>query len=61
MSDRYDALGFYHDSSDPRLFVPKEISWMGWTINAEHPYGKLMLAAAGALVAAAISAAFTRR
>ena len=49
MKDKYDAFGFYHDRADPRLFVPKRRRWMGWTINADHRYGRLALAATGAL------------
>ena len=34
--------GFYNNPNDPRLFVPKRIAGMGWTINIAHPAGKLM-------------------
>ena len=61
MKDKYDAWGIYHDSSDPRLFVPKRRAWMGWTINADHRYGKLTLAATGALLAGVVAAALVQR
>lgn len=61
MKDKYDAFGFYHDRADPRLFVPKRRRWMGWTINADHRYGRLALAATGALLAGAVAAALTQR
>ena len=54
MDDRYDWSGLYHDPNDPRLFVPKRIPWLGWTINVEHPYGRLILA----LILSVILAAF---
>lgn len=34
--------GFYYNPDDPKLFVPKRIASMGWTINIAHPAGKLM-------------------
>lgn len=61
VKDKYDAFGLYHDAADPRLFVPKRRAWMGWTLNADHRYGRLVLAATGALVAGAVAAAITQR
>lgn len=29
-------LGMYRSSRDTRLWVPKRMSWMGWTINMAH-------------------------
>lgn len=28
---------FYYNPEDPRLFPPKSIEWMGWTINFANP------------------------
>lgn len=38
----YKWGGFYYNPHDPKLFVPKRIASMGWTINIAHPAGKLM-------------------
>lgn len=29
---------FYYNKEDKRLFPPKRIKWMGWTINFANPY-----------------------
>lgn len=29
---------FYCSKTDSRLFVPKRVKWMGWTINFFHPW-----------------------
>lgn len=34
--------GFYDNPSDPRVFVPKRIASMGWTINIGTPPGKVL-------------------
>ncbi len=34
--------GCYYNPNDPRIFVPKRIAGMGWTINIAHPVGKVM-------------------
>lgn len=34
--------GAYYNPNDPRIFVPKRIAGMGWTINIAHPVGKAM-------------------
>jgi uncharacterized membrane protein len=28
---------FYHCEADPRVIVPKQPKWMGWTANFAHP------------------------
>ncbi|MDD4715922.1 MAG: DUF5808 domain-containing protein [Oscillospiraceae bacterium] len=33
--------GCYYNPSDPRIFVPKRIASMGWTINIGRPIGKI--------------------
>ena len=33
--------GCYYDPNDPRVFVPKRIAGMGWTVNIGRPAGKL--------------------
>lgn len=43
MRKGYDGLGFYRDPEDPRLFVPKRIPTMGWTINLAHRHGRAAL------------------
>lgn len=42
--------GWYNNPNDPRLFVPKRIAGMGWTINIAKPAGKLFMLATGLLV-----------
>jgi uncharacterized membrane protein len=32
--------GFYNNPNDPRIFVPKRIASLGWTINIGRPLGK---------------------
>ena len=51
----------YSDPDDERIWVPKRNPWMGWTVNAAHPGGKAILAAAlvggiGAIAATVLSA-----
>ena len=29
--------GFYYNKDDERLFPPKKIAWMGWTVNFANP------------------------
>ena len=45
MPNGYDALVLYHDAEDPRLIVPKRNPAMGWTLNVDHRYGRVGLAA----------------
>ena len=28
---------FYYNPNDPRIFVPKRIKWLGWTLNFAQP------------------------
>lgn len=56
MRKGYDAIGFYHDAEDPRLWVPKRIAAMGWTINLDHRGGPLTLALIGVAVIGAAAA-----
>jgi len=35
--------GLYNNPNDPRLFVPKRIAGMGWTINMARPIGKIFM------------------
>ncbi len=44
--------GCYYNPNDSRIFVPKPISGMGWTINIAHPVGKAIGFAIIALVLA---------
>ena len=60
MRKGYTILGFYRDSDDPRLFVPKAIG-LGWTINVDHKRGKAALAAFGAAIASAAAGVFMCR
>jgi len=57
----YDRLGLYHDAADPRLWVPKRIAAMGWTVNVAHPYGRLVLLGLGGVILASIATAFLAR
>src|SRR4051812_46904268 len=34
----------YFSKRDPRFFVPKRVTWMGWTINFGHPKSTCALA-----------------
>ena len=34
----------YYNPEDTRLFVPKRISWLGWTLNFANPFAYLVLA-----------------
>ena len=36
---------FYFNRQDPRLFVPKKIEWMGFTINFAHKMGTVVFSA----------------
>ncbi len=45
---------FYYDPADKRLWVPKRIPLMGWTINFAHRYAWLVVLLLTALIAAAI-------
>ena len=42
--------GVYHNPNDPRIFVPKRIASMGWTINAGRPAGKFLYFGTGILI-----------
>ena len=42
--------GVYHNPNDPRIFVPKRVTGMGWTINAGRPAGKLLYFGTGILI-----------
>ncbi len=41
---RYRGM-IYHCDKDPYLILPKQIPWMGWTINFAHPRAKATLIA----------------
>jgi uncharacterized membrane protein len=56
MAKGYDAIGLYYDESDPRLWVPKRIASMGWTVNVGHPFGPAVLLAIGAVTGSAATA-----
>lgn len=34
---------FYYNPQDKRLFPPKRIKWMGWTINFANPFSIVIL------------------
>jgi len=36
---------FYYDRDDQRLWVPKRIAALGWTVNFAHPGSWIILAA----------------
>ncbi len=29
---------FYYNPNDKRIFPPKRIKWLGWTVNFANPY-----------------------
>lgn len=36
---------FYFNPEDPRVIVPKNIQWMGWTLNFARPAAWLIIIA----------------
>jgi uncharacterized membrane protein len=34
---------FYYNKSDKRMFVPKRVQGLGWTLNFANPYTSLFL------------------
>ena len=38
-------LGFYFSKRDSRVWVPKRLPWMGWTVNLGRPGGVAWLVA----------------
>ena len=34
---------FYYNKLDKRIFPPKRIKWLGWTVNFAHPYSYLTM------------------
>ena len=36
---------FYFNKADKRIFPPKRIAWMGWTVNFANPYSILTMVA----------------
>jgi hypothetical protein len=41
--------GVYRCAADPRVIVPKQWRWMGWTLNFAHRSARLVLLAAFAI------------
>jgi uncharacterized membrane protein len=35
---------FYYNPNDPRIFVPKRIKWLGWTLNFAQPVSIIITA-----------------
>jgi hypothetical protein len=44
------APGIYRCAADPRIIVPKQWRWMGWTLNFAHRSAWLVLLGAMALL-----------
>lgn len=42
--------GCYYNPADPRVFVPKPVESLGWTVNIGRPAGKAIMAGLAALV-----------
>jgi uncharacterized membrane protein len=42
--DKYKWGIFYYDPDDSRVFVPKNIQWLGYTVNFGNPITYLVLA-----------------
>ena len=34
---------FYFNPNDPRIFVPKRIEWLGWTLNFAQPVSIIII------------------
>ena len=45
---------FYNNPNDSRLFVPKRIAGMGWTINMAKPIGKIFMLVVGLVLVGAL-------
>lgn len=43
--EKYKWGIFYYDPEDSRVFVPKNIQWLGYTVNFANPLTYLILAA----------------
>ena len=43
--DKYKWGFLYFDPNDPRVFVPKNIQWLGYTVNFANPLTYVILAA----------------
>jgi uncharacterized membrane protein len=41
--EKYKWGVFYFDAEDPRVVVPKNIQWMGWTLNFAQPGSYLIV------------------
>jgi uncharacterized membrane protein len=48
--DKYKWGFLYFDPKDSRVFVPKSVNWMGYTINFGNPIAYMVLATLIALV-----------
>lgn len=48
--------GCYYNPADPRIFVPKSVESLGWTINIGQPAGKAIFAGIFVLIGAVIAA-----
>ena len=47
--------GLYNCSQDPRLIVPKRITWTGWTANTAHGFSIKALALFACILALALT------
>ncbi|HHV65378.1 MAG TPA: hypothetical protein GXX46_09955 [Peptococcaceae bacterium] len=56
--ENFYKWGCYYNPNDPRIFVPKRIEGMGWTINIAHPVGKAIGVGILVLVLAALIPVF---
>ena len=36
---------FYYNPADKRIFPPKRVRWLGWTVNFANPYSILAMVA----------------
>lgn len=49
---------FYYNREDKRIFPPKRIAWMGWTVNFAHPpsfFALIIILAMAGIVLYAVS------
>jgi len=51
----WNRWGLYNCSHDPRLIVPKRITWTGWTANTAHGFSFKALALFAAILILALA------
>lgn len=61
-NERHWNYGLYFSKDDSRLWVPKQVVWMGWTINLGHPAAPALLLGTlfGAMATTAFACAYRK-